>query len=275
MLLHQSTQMEPTKADIQYFIRTTHHLHPPMTAIRLRFRHIPEYPVRRHLKKESITHAIKRREYLFAIRLRMFLPQPYHPLPVFPEQVNARHRDRHFIPDDHLLQIRSIRRMCPQRNSFQPPERSHLYTVERVHISPIQVVRDTFRHVEPHFFIRTVSITDMFQPIRKINLIGIDLHCVPIACFRQCIVAIACQRMDRVRRQQLCLLKLLLIQIDRIYRRPILKDPDFIRILCCLLPENLRRTIRTIMIDSYQLIQSIDTRINAHLQKILTILTAQ
>ena len=164
--------------------------------------------------------------------------------------------------------------MCPQRNSFQPPERSHLYTVERVHISPIQVVRDTFRHVEPHFFIRTVSITDMFQPIRKINLIGIDLHCVPIACFRQCIVAIACQRMDRVGRQQLCLLQLLLIQIDRIYRRLILKDPDFIRILCRLLPENLRRTIRTIMIDSYQLIQSIDTRINAHLQKILTILTA-
>lgn len=107
----------------------------------------------------------------------------------------------------------------------------------------------------------------MFQPIRKINLIGIDLHCVPIACFRQCIVAIACQRMDRVGRQQLCLLQLLFIQIDRIYRRPILKDPDFIRILCCLLPENLRRTIRTIMIDSYQLIQSIDTRINGHLQK--------
>lgn len=94
----------------------------------------------------------------------------------------------------------------------------------------------------------------MFQPIRKINLIGIDLHCVPIACFRQCIVAITCQRMDRVGRQQLCLLQLLFIQIDRIYRRPILKDPDFIRILCCLLPENLRRTIRTIMIDSYQLI---------------------
>ena len=81
--------------------------------------------------------------------------------------------------------------------------------------------------------------------------------------------------MDRVGRQQLCLLQLLLIQIDRIYRRLILKDPDFIRILCRLLPENLRRTIRTIMIDSYQLIQSIDTRINAHLQKILTILTAQ
>ena len=58
---------------------------------------------------------------------------------------------------------------------------------------------ELFRHVEPHFFIRTVSITAMFQPIRKINLIGIDLHCVPIACFRQCIVAIACQRMDRVR----------------------------------------------------------------------------
>lgn len=107
----------------------------------------------------------------------------------------------------------------------------------------------------------------MFQPIRKINLIGIDLHCVPIACFRQCIVAIACQRMDRVGRQQLCLLKLLLIQINRIYRRLILKDPDFIRILCRLLPENLRRTIHTIMIDSYQLIQSVDTRINAHLQK--------
>lgn len=109
----------------------------------------------------------------------------------------------------------------------------------------------------------------MFQPIRKINLIGIDLHCVPIACFRQCIVAIACQRMDRVGRQQLCLLQLLFIQIDRIYRRPILKDPDFIRILCCLLPENLRRTIRTIMIDSYQLInpsihESMDISKNPH-----------
>ena len=227
---------------------------------------------RRYFKNICIVYSIERRKQTVGITARR-----QHPFARTLVQVNSGKRDRIFFIRRFFQRIAAVsRHLFVRRNKESEPSREQFgkyvrQVCEKMNLSGCHVFRESY----PLLFGRAECVAELFQLVCEIDLVGVYFQGVSVRCFRQRVVVIVRQQVDRCLGQCGRVAEFFLRQMMRQHDGTIKIRTYLIGVLPPFAFDDSGRVVVAWLIDDNQFVERFDARVDTKSQKLRIVLNSQ